>query len=75
MLRGEMPGLPRIGLEVVDVRDIADLHIRAMTAGEASGERFLGTGEFMWMADVARVLREGLGDAATRCRATKSPTT
>jgi len=66
MLRGEMPGLPRIGLEVVDVRDIADLHIRAMTAGEAGGERFLGTGEFMWMADVASVLREGLGDAATR---------
>jgi len=50
MLRGEMPGLPRIGLEVVDVRDLADVHIRAMTAQMAAGERFLATGELMWLS-------------------------
>jgi nucleoside-diphosphate-sugar epimerase len=65
MLRGRMPGTPRIGLEVVDVRDIADVHIRAMTTPEAAGQRFLATGEFMWMGDIAAVLRERLGrDAA-----------
>ncbi len=52
LLQGRMPGLPRIGLEVVDVRDIADLHIRAMTAPEAAGQRFLGTGEFVWMREI-----------------------
>jgi len=61
MLSGKTRGVPRIGLEIVDVRDLADVHIRAMTSPEAAGQRFLATGEFMWMAEMARVLREGLG--------------
>jgi dihydroflavonol-4-reductase len=61
-----MPGTPRIGFEVVDVRDLADIHIRAMTAPEAAGERFLATGEFVWMRDMALALRAGLGDAASK---------
>jgi dihydroflavonol-4-reductase len=61
-----MPGTPRIGFEIVDVRDLADIHIRAMTAPEAGGERFLATGEFMWLRDMALALRTGLGDAANR---------
>jgi dihydroflavonol-4-reductase len=61
MLRGRMPGTPRIGLEVVDVRDIADVHIRAMTSPAAAGQRFLATGEFKWMGDIAAVLRDRLG--------------
>ena len=66
MLAGEMPGTPRIGLEVVDVRDLVDLHLRALAAPEAAGERFLGTGELLWMGDIARILRDGLGEAAAR---------
>ncbi|MBO3744770.1 NAD-dependent epimerase/dehydratase family protein [Streptosporangiaceae bacterium NEAU-GS5] len=61
MISGRLRGVPRIGLEIVDVRDLADLHIRAMTSPEAAGERFLGTGEFMWMRDMALALRDGLG--------------
>ncbi|MFD9007376.1 NAD-dependent epimerase/dehydratase family protein [Streptomyces sp. NPDC059582] len=61
MVSGKLRGLPRIGLEVVDVRDLVDVHIRAMTSPDAAGERFLATGEFMWMADMARILRVGLG--------------
>lgn len=61
MLSGKMRGVPRIGLEIVDVRDLVDVHIRAMTSPDAAGQRFLATGEFMWMAEMARVLREGLG--------------
>lgn len=66
MLRGEMPGLPRIGLEVVDVRDLVDVHLRAMTAQAAAGERFLATGELLWLSDVAKVLRENLGAEANK---------
>lgn len=69
LLGGELPGLPRLGFAVVDVRDIADLHIRAMTAEGLNGERFLGSGEWMWMEDVARVLKTRLG-----ARAAKVPT-
>ncbi|MGV9422807.1 NAD-dependent epimerase/dehydratase family protein [Streptomyces sp. NPDC003656] len=61
MLSGKMPGVPRIGLEIVDVRDLVDIHLRAMTSPAAAGQRFLATGEFLWMADMARVLRDGLG--------------
>ncbi|WP_433655379.1 NAD-dependent epimerase/dehydratase family protein [Nocardia sp. CA-128927] len=61
MVSGKLPGVPRIGLEIVDVRDLADIHIRAMTEPAAAGERFLATGEFMWMRDMARALHDGLG--------------
>jgi len=66
MVRGAMPGTPRIGLEIVDVRDLADLHLRAMTSPDAAGERFLATGEFMWMREMAQVLRAGLGPAGSK---------
>jgi dihydroflavonol-4-reductase len=66
LLNRRMPRVPRIGFSFVDVRDVADLHIRAMTAPGAAGERFLGAGEFLWLADVARVLRERLGPAGER---------
>lgn len=65
LLQG-MPGTPRIGFSFVDVRDVADLHIRALTAPEAGGERFLAVDRFMWMSEVAAVLRERLGDAASK---------
>jgi dihydroflavonol-4-reductase len=65
LLRG-MPGAPRIGFSVVDVRDVADLHVMAMTAPEAGGERYIAVGRFQWMADVAAVLRERLGPAAAK---------
>ena len=65
-LLGGMPGAPRIGFSFVDVRDVADLEIRAMTAPEAGGERFVATQSFMWMSDVAAVLRDRLGDDAAK---------
>ncbi|HEY7256156.1 MAG TPA: NAD-dependent epimerase/dehydratase family protein [Solirubrobacterales bacterium] len=61
-----MPGIPRIGFSFVDVRDVADLEIRAMVSPEAGGERFIATDEFMWMAEVAAALREELGDEASK---------
>lgn len=61
-----MPGTPRIGFSVVDVRDVADLQIRAMTAPEAGGERLIAVAKFQWMADVAAVLRERLGPDAAK---------
>jgi dihydroflavonol-4-reductase len=66
LVRGEMDRVPRIGFEVVDVRDIADIHIRAMTTPAAAGQRFLATGELMWLPDVARTLRHALGADGSR---------
>ena len=61
-----MPAIPRLGFTFVDVRDVADLHIRAMIDSAAAGERFLATDEFLWIADVAAILRERLGDRAAK---------
>jgi dihydroflavonol-4-reductase len=65
-LLGGMPGIPRIGFSFVDARDVADLQIRAMSAPEAGGERFIAVERFMWMAEVAAVLREELGPEAPK---------
>ncbi len=58
LMDGAMPGCPRLYFGVVDVRDVADLHIRAMTHPAAKGERFLAVaGDFMSMLDIAKVLK------------------
>jgi nucleoside-diphosphate-sugar epimerase len=65
MMDGAIPAMPRLYFGVVDVRDVADLHLRAMTHPAAKGERFLAvSSDFMLMRDIARVLRERLGEAA-----------
>jgi dihydroflavonol-4-reductase len=66
LLEGKPPAVPHFGVWVIDVRDLADLHIRAMLAPEAAGERFIGAGEFMWMIDIARTLRAKLGSRAPK---------
>lgn len=67
MLDGSLPGLPRMSFGVVDVRDVADMHLRAMTNPAAKGERFLAVaGDFMWIVEIAKVLKARMGDAAKR---------
>jgi nucleoside-diphosphate-sugar epimerase len=67
LMDGQVPGCPRLFFGAVDVRDVADLHLRAMTHPAARGERFLAVaGDFLSMQDIARVLKERLGSAAKR---------
>ncbi len=61
-LSGKLPAAPRIGFGIVDVRDVADAHLRAMTIAGAAGERFLVADRFMWFSDVADVLRANFPD-------------
>lgn len=64
MLEGQK-GVPKINCGFVDVRDVADLHLRAMTQPAAAGERFIAiSGDSLWMIDIANVLRARLGAAA-----------
>ena len=67
MMDGALPGCPQLYFGIVDVRDVADLHIRAMTHPTAKGERFLAVaGDFMSMLDIAKVLKDRMGAAAKR---------
>jgi nucleoside-diphosphate-sugar epimerase len=67
MMDGSLPGCPRLCFGAVDVRDVVDLHLRAMTHSAAKGERFLAVaGDFMWLIDIAKVLKARMGAAAKR---------
>ena len=74
MLDGSIPGCPQRWFGVVDVRDVADLHLRAMTHPAANGERFLATGgDFMSMLEIAKVLKARMGAAAAKVPARQLP--
>ena len=74
MMDGAMPGVPRLYFGIVDVRDVADLHIRAMTHPGAKGERFLAVaGDFMSMLDIAKVLKHHMGASGKRVPARQLP--
>ncbi len=64
LLNGAMPALPDIGFGVVDVRDVADLHVRALSAPGMAGERFIASGPFLKLRDIADILRAQLGPQA-----------
>ncbi len=66
LMDGSLPGLPRFGWPLADVRDIADLHLRALRNAKAAGQRYVGAGPFFWMKDVARVLREQVPEIARK---------
>src|SRR6266849_2649487 len=67
LMDGAMPGCPRLVFGMVDVRDVADLHLRAMTNPAARGERFLAVaGDFMSFQDIAKVLKSCVGASAKK---------
>lgn len=67
LMDGALPGCPRLWFGLVDVRDVADMHVRCMTDPAAKGERFLAVaGEFLSIVEIARILKQRLGAAAKR---------
>ena len=74
MMDGAMPGTPRLHFGAVDVRDVADLHLRAVKNPAASGERFLAVaGDFLTMLDIAKILKARLGPLAKRVPSREFP--
>ena len=74
LMDGAMPGCPQLCFGVVDVRDVADLHLRAMTDPAARGERFLAVaGDFLWIREIARALRQQLGASTHKVPARQLP--
>jgi dihydroflavonol-4-reductase len=58
LLNGKTPGLPRLGFSMVDVRDVAQCQVEAMTNPAAAGERFIASEEFLWFTECAEILRK-----------------
>ncbi|GLU52750.1 SDR family oxidoreductase [Dyadobacter frigoris] len=66
ILDGSMKRIPKMTLGIADVRDVADLHIRAMISPEAKGQRFLAiSGEIMTLPQIASFFKSELGDQFT----------
>jgi nucleoside-diphosphate-sugar epimerase len=64
LMNGTMKRLPALSFGIVDVRDVADLHLRAMTHPAASGERFLASAGLMSLQEVAILIKERMGEPA-----------
>ena len=73
ILAGSLPGCPRFGFPMVDVRDVADLHYRAMLAPQAAGQRYIAANGYFWMSDVAKVLKARLPDRAKKISTSELP--
>jgi len=74
LMDGAIPGCPRLSFGLVDVRDVVDLHIRAMLHPAAKGQRFIAAaGEPMSMLEAAELLKNRMGDAAKRVPLRKLP--
>jgi nucleoside-diphosphate-sugar epimerase len=74
LLDGSMKRVPNITMTIVDVRDVADLHIRAMTAPAAKGQRFLAiAGATLTLPEIAQILKNKLGSVASKVSTKKIP--
>ncbi|MDT3445847.1 aldehyde reductase [Pseudofrankia sp. BMG5.37] len=73
LMNGKLPAIPQLTVGVVDVRDVADLHVRAMAVPAATGERFLATAGVMSLPEIASLLRTRLGPAAHRVPTRTAP--
>lgn len=73
LLEGKVPMCPDVGFGIIDVRDVADLHYRALTAEGVRDERYVCSGPFLKMIDVANILRANLGDRARKVPTRKMP--
>ena len=58
LLNGSMPATPRIGIAAVDVRDVADAHVKGLSPDLPAGGRYLLDGGAVWMTDIASTFRE-----------------
>ena len=56
IMTGAYPAVPPVEYAIVDVRDLAELHVRAMTVPEAGGRRLVGTANALSMTEMGRVL-------------------
>ncbi|MFS0735057.1 hypothetical protein ABC304_06455 [Microbacterium sp. 1P10UB] len=74
ILTGELESFPNLWIPIVDVRDVADAHVRAMTTPDAAGRRFIvGSGAGLTLVEIGAILRARLGDAAANVATRTTP--
>lgn len=58
LMAGEMPGVPKIAWPIVDVRDVAEMELLAMTSPAAPGNRYICANDTMWIGEIGEVLKQ-----------------
>lgn len=58
LLDKSTPLTPRCGLNLVDVKDVAKIHVKAMLSSKANGKRFLLSAKTLWFNEIAHILRK-----------------
>ncbi len=56
-LKGRDPMLPSLGFPIVDVRDVAEMHLRALQRPETEGRRYIAASGSMAFVDMGRTLK------------------
>ena len=72
-LKGKYPGAPRMSIPCVDVRDVARMHRLALETAEPTGGRYPAVAGTLWMIEIARAIRAGLGTAARKVPSRELP--
>lgn len=57
LLRGKDPMLPQLGFTVVDVLDVAEVHVAVIDRPETTGQRIMAVDRFMWFSDMAKAIK------------------
>lgn len=57
LFSGDFPMMPRIAYPIIDVRDCASLHIKAMTAEGVGGRRLMAASNTLWISDISEILQ------------------
>jgi len=73
LLKGHIPGIPRVGFSILHMDDLVNLQLRALSAPAAANERFIASSNFLWMEEICRLLRENFGQSAKRVPTTILP--
>ena len=68
MLRGRVPGTPRISMPFVDVREVAEAHVRAVEARSPSS-RYICNADTIWTREIATILASRYPDRKISTRA------
>jgi len=73
VVESKTPGWPKLGFYFVDVRDVANAHVKAMQNPEAAGNRYVCANEFLWMTEVAAILRSKLAPEGRKIKTLELP--
>lgn len=68
VLKGADPMQPRFGLPVVDVRDVADMHVKALSTPASEGQRVLAAQSFLWMGEIAQIIKAAYANRSIKTR-------